>query len=187
MAKVLEQYVKDNNGEIFHVVKHNKYAYKCYLRSRNNYREVNLIWVKQQIVSGGWSAINEGEWKKWVKKDNEYINKLSHKLVKRVIMAQLLLEINDDLAEDHEDNKYLKNVLNKSNKECERIVKRNYEKLYSSDESLLQNVLNKIENLTKNLSQMNIEQFVDVDALVQSYIKNPEKYQSKTIEMTKIK
>ena len=187
MNKVLESYVKTSKGKIYHIVKHNRSVYKCYLRSGNSYTEAGLADIKQKIVNREWSAINEHEWKKWVKTDNEIIKKISNKLVKRVIMAQILLEINDDLIDDHQDNKYLKSVINKSNKECERIVKKNYDMMYDQDETLVQNLLNKIENLTKNLSELTVGQLVDVDALLRGYIKNPDKYQSEAIEMKEIK
>ena len=185
MPEILKGYVKTDKGTIYHVIKHKKNERLCYLRRRNTFIEYKISDVKQRLVTGGWSSINEHEWKKFVEKDNAYIEALSQRLIKRIIIAQLLLEVNDELIEDNEDNKYLKNKLEKSNKECERIVRKNYDTLYYTDENMVQNVLNKIESLTEKLSKMNIVEIMDVEDIVSRYLEDPEKYRSETIEMEK--
>lgn len=186
MPEILKGYVKNDQGVIYHVIKHKVHKHKCYLRTRNKFVEAHINDIRQLMVSGGWSSINEHEWRNWVKEDNAYIENMSQKLIKRTMVAQLLLEVNDELIQDNEDNKYLRNKLEKSNRECERIVKKNYDTIYGADENLVQNVMNKIDELTTNLSKLNAVELMDINAMVGKYIEDPEKYRSRAIEMEKI-
>ena len=183
---VLEQYVKNKNGAIFQVLGDKKNPLKCYLRSRNKYISMPLRTIQQGLIDREWFPINKHELRAWMKEDNAYIEKLTQKLVKRIILGQLLLEIDDDLLADAENTPNLRNHLLKSNKALERIVEKNYDRLYGVDKQILQNLMNEVDELTSKMAGLEITDFIHINRLMDKYKLDPKKYQEKEILFTKI-
>lgn len=186
MQSILEQYVKDESGSIFHVLQHNTKPHLCLLRTGNKYVQKPILEIRQGLVNGTWSSVNEHEWKKWVAEDNAYVEAFTIKLIKRTIMAQLLLELDDELIVDFEDNKYFRGLLEKSNKECERIASKSYDRLYGADKSMSQNLMNLVDEFTTKAAGLAIHDFPYLNNMVDKYLENPEEYKKDPVYFTKI-
>lgn len=181
MQQVLDGYVKHKNGTIFQVIPHSTKKDSVLLRTKNIYVEKTFREVKQAIVDGYWSSINEHEWRAWAEKDNEYIIKLSHKLVKRILLSQLLIELDEELEDDFEGDKHFRNTLHKSTKQCERILKDQYNKLYETDKTFLTNFMNNIDDFVGTCSTFQIQDFIHLNKLMEKYAENPKAYQEETV------
>lgn len=186
MSDILAQYIKHKNGSIFHMLEHKTDPSAVWLRSKNNYTKKRRLEIKQGIVNGTWLLINEHEWKRWVKEDNSYIEKFTQKLVKRTILTQLLIELDDELIADHEDIPQFRKLLERSNKEAERIAVKNYDRLYAIDKTILQNLMNTIDGITDKMSGLDVADFIYLDKAVKEFIENPEKFREEEVELIKI-
>jgi len=187
IQKILDSYVKHTKeGTIFQVIPHKTKKGMCLLRAKNKYLEKKVTDVKQDIVNGYWSPINQQEFREWAKKDNEYMLNLSQKLVKRILMSQLLIELDEELQNDYEGDVYFNNVLKKSVKQCERVVKDQYDKLYNLDKTYLTNFMNNIDDFAGTCSQFKIQDFIHLNKLLEKYAENPEKYQEEFVEFNEI-
>ncbi|WNH10069.1 hypothetical protein [Thalassobellus suaedae] len=133
-----------------------------------------------------WSEINEHEYRAWFKEDHEYMMDLSNRLVKRVLLSQILLELDDSLEPDFEDNKYFKNVLEKSKKQCERLANDQFDRLYGIDETYVTNFTNTIDNVATLCTKLGLQDYVHLSKLLEDYAANPEKYQKDTVEFIKL-
>jgi hypothetical protein len=98
----------------------------------------------------------------------------------------LLIELDDELIEDYENEKTFRNHLLKTNKEAERIASKNYDRLYNVDKTILQNFMREIDELTAGISSFELTDYLHLNRMVADYKINPEKYQEKSIEFTKI-
>ena len=179
-------FVKSKSGIIYQVILHDNKPGRVLLRNKNKYIETSLISIKQGIVNGTWIEINEHEQKAWVKQDDIYMQSLTRKLLKRVIISQLLLELDEDLMEDFKDDKRMNSVLSRSTKECERVCAEQYNKLYNIDKTFLQNFINQVDQFTSTCSTFEVHEFIFLNKMVEDYISNPEKFQPKKVEMTVI-
>lgn len=186
IQKILDSYVKHKNGTIFQVIPHATKVNMVLLRTKNQYVEKYFNEVKQAIIDGYWSPINVQEFREWAKKDNEYMLKLSHKLVKRILLSQLLIELDEDLERDFENDTYFKNTLSKSTKQCERIIKDQYNKLYEVDKTFLTNFMNNIDDFVGTCSTFDIQDFMHLNKLMEKYAENPKAYQEESVELVKI-
>ena len=184
--EVLETFVKNKNGTIYQVIPHKTKKGIVLLRINNAYIEKPFVKVKQEIVDGKWSAINEHEYRDWIRKDHEYMVDLSERLVKRVMFSQLLLELDDSFEKDFQDNKHFKNVLERSKKQCERLITSQYDRLYDTDKTYVTNFMNSIDGFITTCSKLGIDDFIHLNETIADYVKNPEKYQAETVELTQL-
>lgn len=181
-----ENYIKNKTGSIYQVLADYKKPGKVLLRSKNRYISKYLMDIKQGVVTGEWSSVNVGELKKWIEKDNKYMEALTQKLLKRVILSQLLLELDDELMQDYKDNSNFKNHINKSNKAAERLFSKQYDELYKVDKTTLQNFMGQVDELTSLTSSFELTDFLYLNIIVKDYKNNPQKYQEAKIQFTKI-
>lgn len=186
MKDILAGYIKHKNGAIFQVLENERVPGQVFLRAKNTYTKKPLLELRQGLVNGTWFPINEHEWKRWVKKDNEYIEQLTHKKVKRIILAQLLLELDEELVKDNADDKRFRAVLERSNKETERIASKMYDKLYEANKETLQNLANFIDELTTKMGKFKVEEFPYILNMVDKYLEDPEKCQKENLYFTKV-
>ena len=186
LESVKDNYVKNRNGAIFQIIEDKKNHKKMYLRSRNKYISKYVRDIKQGLVTGEWLSVNIGELRSWIADDNAYIEKLTQKLLKRVILTQLLLELDDELLVDYENNPNFRNHLNKSNKAAERIASKQYDRLYGLDKTILQNLMNEVDELTEKMASLEISEFIHLNRLMDKYKANPDTYREKVVEFIKI-
>lgn len=186
MQSILDQYVKNEDGSIFHVLQHKTKPHLCLLRTKNKYIQKPILEIRQGLADGTWKGVNEHEWKKWVEIDNAYVEEFTIKLIKRTLLAQLLLELDDELIPDFEDNKYFKGLLEKSNKECERIACKSYDRLYGADKEMSQNLMNQVDDYTSKAAKLAIHDFPHLNNMLEAYLENPEEHKKNPVYFTKI-
>lgn len=182
----LDAFVKTENGTIYQVLQHANKKGIALLRLKNKYIEMSFKDLRQRIVDGVYSDINEHEHRKWVKEDHEYMMNLSNKLAKRVFFSQLLLELDDSLEADFEDNKYFKNVIQKSKKQCERLIGEHYDKMYDTDKTYVTNFMNHLDEFATKCASLKVPDFVHLNKVLDKYKENPEPYQDKTVTIKRL-
>lgn len=182
----LRQYVKHPNGAIFRVLAHPRKVGKVYLQSKNNYKEFDFLAIKNGLVSGDWLAINQHELKNHLKSEELYREQLTRKLIKRILFTQLLMELDDSLKEDYENDNYVRGILERSEKVFERLVTEQYAKFYSIDKQMVLNFLKHIETFVGKAINLGIEDFYQVNDMLDLYFSNPEKYRSDVVMLEKI-
>lgn len=186
IQKQLNEYVKHPNGAIFHVLQHGKKNGKVLLHSKNSYKEFDYMTIKNGLVNGSWLPINQHELKKHLKSEELYRELLTKKLVKRILFSQLLMELDDSLKEDFEDDKYVRGILERSEKQFERLVMEQYDKFYKIDKQMVLNFLKHIETFANKAINLGVEDFYQVNEMLDLYLSNPEKYHSDVVLLEKI-
>lgn len=186
ISEILEGYVQNKSGSIFQVLGDNNSKAYVHLRTGNKYYRKPLIEIRQGIADGTYKSINEHQWRKWVKEDNIKLERLSQRILKRTIYTQLLLELDDQLKEDHEGEKNFINHINKTQKVAERLANKMYDRIYEADKENLTNIEKQVDEITSTLSSASIYDLVHLNVLVKDYFKNPEKYQKKEVVFEKI-
>lgn len=172
----LNQYVATETGTVFHVLQSKKNKNICYLRRKNKNIQTTLLAIKQNLVDGKYKAINEHQLKAFLKEDNAYIEQFSQKLTKRTILAQLLLELDDELIQDFAHDKRMKSVLTRSNKEVERVSCKMYDRVYNAEEKIAQQVMNEIDTMTTNIGKLDLSNLLVVGKIVKEYIRAPKEF-----------
>lgn len=182
----LKEYVKHPNGAIFRVLAHPRKLGKVYLQSKNSYKEFDFLAIKNGLVIGDWLAINQHELKKHLKSEELYREQLTRKLIKRVLFTQLLMELDDSLKEDYENDNYVRGILERSEKLFSRLITEQYAKFYSIDKQMVLNFLKHIETFVDKAINLGVEDFYQVNEMLDLYLSNPEKYRSDVVMLEKI-
>ncbi len=176
LQTILDQYVATENGVVFHVLQSAKNPHICHLRRKNRHIKTDLTKVRQKLVDGKYKAINEHQLKQFLKEDNAFIAEFSQKMLKRTVLAQLLIELDDDLIQDFGDDKRMKSVLTKSNNEVERVATKMYDQVYGTEENIAQEVMNELDGFTSDIGAMPLEHLLVVRKIVKEYKKDPVKF-----------
>lgn len=184
--QLLDQHVKNKEGKIFQVLMHSKNPNLCFLRRGNKYIKKEKKSIRQGLVNGEWRQINEHELKSFLDEDGKKLEGLSLKLVKRIILAQTLIEWDDELILEHSNDNYFRNQLAKSNKECERIASKYYDIIYKADSNTSQNLMNAIDRVTTKLSTLNVDDYPFFENLLDDYLNNKEEYKNQKVYFRKI-
>jgi len=107
--------------------------------------------------------------------------------LKSVLMAQLLLEANDELKGSEAFRQNIKYQVGKTNKLLEQVYQQGFNTIYYNNPEMCTNVLNKIDNLIHKIKTASIDELVIIDALVDQYFKNKDEInETQTAEFTKI-
>jgi len=107
--------------------------------------------------------------------------------LKSVLMAQLLLEANDELKGSEAFRQNIKYQVGKTNKLLEQVYQQGFNTIYYNNPEMCTNVLNKIDNLIHKIKVASIDELVIIDALVDQYFKNKDEInETQTAEFTKI-
>ena len=107
--------------------------------------------------------------------------------LKSVLIAQLLLEANDELKGSEAFKQNIKYQVGKTNKLLEQVYQQGFNTIYYNNPEMCTNVLNKIDNLIHKIKVASIDELVIIDALVDQYFKNKEEInETQTAEFTKI-
>jgi hypothetical protein len=182
----LLQYIKTKEGYIYHVLGHDSKPNEVMLRTGNSYIKKSFLSIKQGLADGKYSAINIHELNKWKKEDRIYLDMLNLKMFKRIVLSQLLMELDDELIEHYQDNKYFRSLLDRTNKETERLVSKQYNDLYNYDKEILHNLMNEVDNLTSKCAKVDIQDFPHLNIYLDKYLDDPKKHQSEKIQFTRI-
>jgi hypothetical protein len=179
-------FVKTKNGSIFQIIINDDKPGVAYLRTGNKYIQTKILDIKQGLVDGKYSEINEHEHKKWVERDNDYMKTLTTKLMKRIILSQLLIELDEDLVVDYKDDKRMNTLLRRSTKECERVTAKGYDMLYDKNKNLVNGIMVELDEFTTKIARINPEDFVFLNKMADDYLVNPSKFHQGTVKMTQI-
>lgn len=184
---LLQMYIKHvPTGAIFQTLQDTKNEDKLFLRSKNSHKSFTHQQIQQGVVDGRWTTPNEHELRKHIREENDHMEKYTHRLVKRIIYTQLMMELDSELIEDHADDKNIRSLLERSEKHFERLVKENFNRLYNVDKEYLTNFMNGINNVVSNMAKIDVHQFLAVDKLLSDFIANPDEFTPETIELIKI-
>lgn len=179
-------FIKTKTGSIYQVLQQeNKKG--LLLRTGNAYKKVTFKEIKDGLDSSKYTVPTQEEIDAWLKRDAEYINGLTKKMMKRIITAQLLIEQNDELIQDNLDDKYLKSLMNKSNKHLERIVGKHYDNMYVASNTILHNITKAQDEVLTNLAKLNPEDMLIINKFVKEFLENPEKFRPEKYELEKLK
>lgn len=107
--------------------------------------------------------------------------------LKSVLIAQLLLEANDELKGSEAFRQNIKYQVGKTNKLLEQVYQEGFNTIYYNNPEMCINVLNKIDSLIHKIKIASIDELVIIDALVDKYFKNKEEInETQNAEFTKI-
>ena len=107
--------------------------------------------------------------------------------LKSVLIAQLLLEANDELKGSEAFRQNIKYQVGKTNKLLEQVYQQGFNTIYYNNPEMCTNVLNKIDSLIHKIKVASIDELVIIDALVDQYFKNKDEInETQSAEFTKI-
>lgn len=107
--------------------------------------------------------------------------------LKSVLLAQLLLEANDELKGSQAFKQNIKYQVGKANKLLEQVYQEGFNTIYYNNPEMCTNVLNKIDSLIHKIKVASIDELVIIDALVEQYFNNKEEInETQTADFTKI-
>jgi hypothetical protein len=182
----VESYVKHKNGAIFLVTENTRNVDLVYLISKKNkshsFTKKN---IRQGMIDGEWLNVNEHEVRSWDEVYTENVIRLTRKILKHVIVAELMIEIDDDLQAEEMGDKYFKNLLHKTNKQAMRIADKHFDNLYKVDPVMLQNMLRVIESMTKKIAELPLEDYPYLDKHVEKFFEDPKAFRDVEVEFVK--
>lgn len=94
--------------------------------------------------------------------------------LKSVILAQLLLEANENLRLTTQYKQQIKHKINSLNKDLELVVFEEYTKIYKTDAEMTTNILNAIDDLVLKLTSSTLDDLVLINAIIEKYKENKE-------------
>ena len=119
---------------------------------------------------------------------NETINNKHLNYLKSVLIAQLLLEANDELKGSKAFKQNVKYQVGKTNKLLEEVYQEGFNVVYYNNPEFCTNVLNKIDSLIHKIKIATIDELVMIDALIDKYYENSEEIkENQEREFTKLK
>lgn len=183
--EILESYVRDHKGQIHQMVPHKVEGY-IHLRRGNNYKGFVKKEVGQKVVDGSWRYPNEHELTKFIKQDNKIINHINQIILKRVILTNILLEVDDELIPHFEDDSRSRNLLQKSQAHLNRKNAQLFVRLFGENEEVLQNLMKAIDGFLNAMSGKKAEEIWRVADLILRAEEDNELY-DKNITLNKLK
>ena len=94
--------------------------------------------------------------------------------LKSIILAQLLLEANENLRLTTQYKQQIKHKINSLNKDLELVVFEEYTKIYKTDAEMTTNILNAIDDLVLKLTSSTLDDLVLINAVIVKYKENKE-------------
>lgn len=90
-------------------------------------------------------------------------------VVKSVMLAELLLEANENLVGTRFYQKEFKRDLNRCMVSLDKYTKAYYNDMYDNDPQMVTNILNKIDNLLELIKEASVEDLVMIETLIEKY------------------
>ena len=107
--------------------------------------------------------------------------------LKSVLIAQLLLEANDELKGSEAFRQNIKYQVGKTNKLLEQVYQEGFNTVYYNNPEFCTNVLNKLDGLFDKIKTATIDELVMIDALIDQYYKDQDTInEEQKVEFTKI-
>lgn len=107
--------------------------------------------------------------------------------LKSVLIAQLLLEANDELKGSKAFRQNIKYQVGKTNKLLEEVYQEGFNTVYYNNPEFCTNVLNKLDGLFDKIKTATIDELIMIDALIDQYYKDQDTInEEQKVEFTKI-
>lgn len=182
----VDNYIKHKNGAIFLLTENTRSKNLVFLVSkRNKMNSFSLKNIRQGLIDGEWLRVNEHEVAAWDSVYSEHMLKITQKVLKHVIVAELLIEIDEDLDADEIGDRYFRNLLAKSNKQAMRIAEKHFNNLYKVDPVILQNMMRVMEELVSNVSKLGLEDYPFFAKFTEKYFEDPKSFRNQEVEFVK--
>lgn len=163
--EVLESYVQDEKGNIHQLVA-GKIKEYVYLRRGNNYKSYVRREIQQNIVNGKWKFPNEHELHRFILEDNKVIAEINRMILKRVLLTQILIEVDDWLKPHFEDDNRARNLLTKCQDHLDRKNTHLFNKVYKQDEQMAQNMLKSLDHFLTTIANKRPEDVYRISEMI---------------------
>lgn len=182
----INNYVKHKNGAIFLVTENTRNSEMVFLVSKKNkMNSFSKKSIRQGLIDGEWLRVNEHEVRDWEKVYNENMLRVTQKVLKHVIIAELLVEVDEGLDAEGIGDRYFRNLLAKSNKQAARIAEKHFDNLYKVDPVILQNMLRVIEGFANRLAKLPLDDYPYFAHYADNYFEDPKKHRGAKVEFVK--
>jgi hypothetical protein len=136
-------------------------------------------------VNGTWRYPNEFQLKRFIAEDNRILQDISQKILKRLLLTQMVIEVDDELLPHFEDDKVGRKHIEKSQNYFDIKNKQLFQRIYGEDEELVQNIMKAIDHFLESVSKKLPNDLYRAADLILKADQDPAIY-GDTIEMTKI-
>ena len=102
------------------------------------------------------------------------VNTVQQEYLKSVILSQLLLESNEQLAFTKQYKRQVKQKINSLNKDLEETVREEFKVIYNTDAETTNNILNKVNSLVEKLQTKSLDELIFIDSIIDKYTDNKE-------------
>ena len=102
------------------------------------------------------------------------INTVQQEYLKSVLLSQLLLESNENLAFTKQYKRQVKQKINSLNKDLEEIVRSEFKIIYNTDPETTTNILRNIEEIIEKLQTQSLDELLFINAIIDKYRENKE-------------
>jgi len=102
------------------------------------------------------------------------INTVQQEYLKSVLLSQLLLESNENLAFTKQYKRQVKQKINSLNKDLEEIVRSEFKIIYNTDPETTTNILRNIEEIIEKLQTQSLDELLFINAVIDKYRENKE-------------
>jgi hypothetical protein len=102
------------------------------------------------------------------------VSAVQQEYLKFVILSQMLLETNENLAFTNQYKKKLKYKLNGLNNDLEDVVRTEFNIIYNTDPETTNNILSKVYALVDKLQTKSLDELVFIDSVIDKYTENKE-------------
>lgn len=182
----VDNYVKHKNGAIFLLTENTRSKDLVFLVSkRNKMNSFSLKDIRQGLVDGEWLRVNQHEVAAWDKVYSNHMLGITQKVLKHVMVAELLIEIDEDLDEEEIGDRYFRNLLAKSNKQAMRIAEKHFNNLYKVDPIILQNMMRVMDELVSNVAKLGLEDYPFFAKFTEKYFEDPKSFRNQEVEFIK--
>jgi hypothetical protein len=182
----VDNYIKHKNGAIFLLTENTKSKDLVFLVSKKNkMNSFSLKNIRQGLVDGEWLEVNEHEVAKWDSVYSDHILNVTQKVLKHVMIAELLIEVDEDLDTEEIGDSYFRNLLAKSNKQAMRIAEKHFNNLYKVDPVMLQNMMRVMEELVSNVAKLPLEDYPFFAKFTEKYFEDAKSFRSQEVQFIK--
>jgi ERCC4-type nuclease len=102
------------------------------------------------------------------------VNTVQQEYLKSVLLSQLLLEANENLAFTKQYKRQVKHKINSLNKDLEEIVRTEFKIIYNTDPETTTNILRNIEEIVEKLQTQSLDELLFINAVIDKYRENKE-------------
>jgi len=102
------------------------------------------------------------------------VSEVQQEYLKSVLLSQLLLESNENLAFTKQYKQQVKQKINSLNKDLEETVRNEFKIIYKTDPETTTNILRSIDEIVGKLQTNSLDELVFINAVIDKYNENKE-------------